>query len=97
MAEIEVWTLIVMVIGLIISVITLGLDLRKTRRSLKVMGEMVVLYKRQVELLQASIPAHLALEKERLELQKKIHDEEQKWKGLMAVGKIIEFFAENSD
>ena len=71
MNEVEVWaaigTLIVMVIGLIITIIKIRFDIKKSDENLKTLAEMINIYRRQVELLNKEISEKISLEREKLQ------------------------------
>lgn len=101
MSEMEIWIaligLIVTVITLLISIIKLWLDLKKSKETQKVLSEMMNLYRKEVELLQRGLPEQIAIQRERLALEKEIHEAKEKWKQLEALGKIAKFVVENSE
>lgn len=82
---------------LAIGIIGLWLGRRKDKESLKALLDLVALYRKDVEMRQGFNPAQNALQREWIDLQRQIHEAEERWRNLTAVGKVIKFFAENSD
>ena len=58
---------------------------------------MVVLYRKENELFQGSLPAQLALQRKWLELQKQIHEAEEKREWVKLIGGALKCISENND
>jgi len=98
MVEVDIWIgigTVATVITLLISIIKIWLDLKKSNKSLEVLSEMTNLYRKEVELLQRELPEKISLERERLALENEIHTAKEKWKQLETVGKIFKYILDN--
>ena len=82
---------------LLVGVITLWLDHIRDKKKINTLTEMVVLYKKEIDLLQRSLPAQLALQQEWLNLQKQIHEAEEKREWIKLIGGALKYITENSD
>ena len=82
---------------LLVGVITLWLDHIRDKKKINTLVEMVVLYKKEINLLQRSLPAQLAFQQEWLNLQKQIHEAEEKREWAKLIGGALKYIAENSD
>jgi len=99
MTDIEVWatigTLIIMVIGLIISIIKLWFIIKKNDKSLQTLAEIVNINRKQVEILNKEITEKIKVERERLQLDREKEQAKEKWKQLEAAGKIAKYILES--
>lgn len=99
MTEIEIWmaigTLVVMIIGLIISIIKLWFNMKKNDKSLQTLAEIININRNQLELLNKEITEKITIERERFQFEKNKQQFEEKWKQLEALGRIGKFILES--
>ncbi|MDP4164838.1 MAG: hypothetical protein Q8898_17225 [Bacillota bacterium] len=61
------------------------------------LSEKVTLYRKEVELFQRGFPEQIALQREKLSLEREIQAAKERWKQLEAIGKIAKYVVENMD
>lgn len=92
MDGIEIW---IGIGSLIVAVVALLLDRIRHKKKINALAEMILLYRKEVELLQKSLPRQLALQKEWINLQKQINEAEDRREWAKLIGGALKYITEN--
>lgn len=90
-------SLIGTIIGLIIGVVTIALSARSERRKREALTEMVMIQKRELELLERSMPEQLRLQQSYINLQREKQELENKREWAKMIGGALQYMIENGD
>jgi len=83
--------------GLIATVIGLALNDISDKRKIKALTEMVVIQKREMDLLEKSLPAQLLLQQNWIDLQRQKQEAENTREWTKMIGGALKYIAENND
>ena len=83
--------------GLVITVIGLALNAISDKRKIKTLTDMVVIQKREMDLLEKSLPAQLLLQQNWLDLQRQKQQTENTREWAKMIGGALKYIAENND
>lgn len=83
--------------GLLATVIGLVLNAISDKKKIKTLTEIVVIQKREMDLLEKSIPTQLLLQQNWIDLQRQKQEIENTREWVKMLGSALKYIAENSD
>ena len=83
--------------GLVVTVIGLALNAISDKRKIKTLIDMVVIQKREMDLLEKSLPVQLLLQQNWIELQRQKQEAENTREWVKMFGSALKYIAEDND